>query len=468
WWGHRIPAYYLPDGSFVVAASDEEALRLAQEKNADLTAADLRRESDCLDTWFSSWLWPITVFAPALSEGNKELEYYYPTSDLVTGPDILFFWVARMIMAGYEFQGKKPFENVYLTGIVRDNQGRKMSKTLGNSPDPLLLIDKYGADGVRMGLIMSAPAGNDILFDESLCEQGRNFCNKIWNAFRLVKGWTGEAAATPQPEASRLASYWMRQVLSKAATELDDLFAKYRISEALTLVYKLIRDDFSSAYLELIKPAYGSPIDETTCREALDFFDEILRILHPFMPFITEELWQNLAERADGESIMNAQQRPAEAYDEAFLARFAAAQEIITTVRSLRTSKNLSPREALALEASPSYPTELDEVLIKMAGLSAIDRSGVRSEGAVTFVIGTDEFAVPMAAYIDVEEELKKLRADLEYQQKFLAGVEKKLSNESFVSKAPEAVISLERKKKADAESRIATIEQSIRQLSGN
>jgi valine--tRNA ligase len=468
WWGHRIPAYYLPDGSFVVAASDEEALRLAQEKNADLTAADLRRESDCLDTWFSSWLWPITVFAPALSKGNEELEYYYPTSDLVTGPDILFFWVARMIMAGYEFQGKKPFENVYLTGIVRDNQGRKMSKTLGNSPDPLLLIDKYGADGVRMGLIMSAPAGNDILFDESLCEQGRNFCNKIWNAFRLVKGWTGEAAATPQPEASRLASYWMRQVLSKAATELDDLFAKYRISEALTLVYKLIRDDFSSSYLELIKPAYGSPIDETTCREALDFFDEILRILHPFMPFITEELWQNLAERADGESIMNAQQRPAEAYDEAFLARFAAAQEIITTVRSLRTSKNLSPREALALEASPSYPTELDEVLIKMAGLSAIDRSGVRSEGAVTFVIGTDEFAVPMAAYIDVEEELKKLRADLEYQQKFLAGVEKKLSNESFVSKAPEAVISLERKKKADAESRIATIEQSIRQLSGN
>ena len=468
WWGHRIPAYYLPDGSFVVAASDEEALRLAQEKNADLTAADLRRESDCLDTWFSSWLWPITVFAPALSKGNKELEYYYPTSDLVTGPDILFFWVARMIMAGYEFQGKKPFENVYLTGIVRDNQGRKMSKTLGNSPDPLLLIDKYGADGVRMGLIMSAPAGNDILFDESLCEQGRNFCNKIWNAFRLVKGWTAEAAATPQPEASRLASYWMRQVLNKAATELDDLFAKYRISEALTLVYKLIRDDFSSAYLELIKPAYGSPIDETTCREALDFFDEILRILHPFMPFITEELWQNLAERADGESIMNAQQRPAEAYDEAFLARFAAAQEIITTVRSLRTSKNLSPREALGLEASPSYPTELDEVLIKMAGLSAIDRSGVRSEGAVTFVIGTDEFAVPMAAYIDVEEELKKLRADLEYQQKFLAGVEKKLSNESFVSKAPEAVISLERKKKADAESRIATIEQSIRQLSGN
>ena len=467
WWGHRIPAYYLPDGSFIVAASDEEALRLAQEKNAGLTAADLRRESDCLDTWFSSWLWPITVFAPALSEGDKELDYYYPTSDLVTGPDILFFWVARMIMAGYEFQGKKPFENVYLTGIVRDNQGRKMSKTLGNSPDPLLLIDKYGADGVRMGLIMSAPAGNDILFDESLCEQGRNFCNKIWNAFRLVKGWTAEAAATPQPEASRLASYWMRQVLSKAATELDDLFAKYRISEALTLVYKLIRDDFSSSYLELIKPAYGSPIDQTTCREALDFFDEILRILHPFMPFITEELWQNLAERAEGESIMNAQQRPAEAFDEAFLTRFAVAQEIITTVRSLRTSKNLSPREALALEASPSYTTELDEVLIKMAGLSAIDRSGVRSEGAVSFVIGTDEFAVPMAAYIDVEEELKKLRADLEYQQKFLAGVEKKLSNESFVSKAPEAVISLERKKKADAESRIATIEQSIRQLSG-
>ena len=467
WWGHRIPAYYLPDGSFVVASSDEEALRLAQEKTPSLKAEDLRRESDCLDTWFSSWLWPITVFAPAMSRDDKELNYYYPTSDLVTGPDILFFWVARMIMAGYAFQGKKPFENVYLTGIVRDNQGRKMSKTLGNSPDPLDLIDKYGADGVRMGLIMSAPAGNDILFDESLCEQGRNFCNKIWNAFRLVKGWTDDASEAPQPEASRLASYWMRQVLSKAATELEDLFSKYRISEALTLVYKLIRDDFSSYYLELIKPAYGTPIDRVTCDEALGFFDEVLRILHPFMPFITEELWQNLAERKEGESIMNAQQRPAEPYDEAFLTRFAAVQELITSIRSLRTSKNLSPREALTLEASESYPNELDEVLIKMAGLSEIDRSGKRSEGAVSFVIGTDEFAVPMAAYINVEEELAKLRADLEYQQKFLAGVEKKLSNESFVSKAPEAVIALEQKKKADAESRIASIEQSIRQLSG-
>ena len=467
WWGHRIPAYYLPDGSFVVASSDEEALRLAQEKTPSLRAEDLRRESDCLDTWFSSWLWPITVFAPAMSRDDKELNYYYPTSDLVTGPDILFFWVARMIMAGYAFQGKKPFENVYLTGIVRDNQGRKMSKTLGNSPDPLDLIDKYGADGVRMGLIMSAPAGNDILFDESLCEQGRNFCNKIWNAFRLVKGWTADASEAPQPEASRLASYWMRQVLSKAATELEDLFSKYRISEALTLVYKLIRDDFSSYYLELIKPAYGTPIDRVTCDEALGFFDEVLRILHPFMPFITEELWQNLAERREGESIMNAQQRPAESFDEAFLSRFAAVQELITSIRSLRTSKNLSPREALTLEASESYPCELDEVLIKMAGLSEIDRSGKRSEGAVSFVIGTDEFAVPMAAYINVEEELAKLRADLEYQQKFLAGVEKKLSNESFVSKAPEAVIALEQKKKADAESRIASIEQSIRQLSG-
>ena len=467
WWGHRIPAYYLPDGSFVVASSGEEALRLAQQKVPSLRAEDLRRESDCLDTWFSSWLWPITVFAPVMNRDDKELSYYYPTSDLVTGPDILFFWVARMIMAGYAFQGKKPFENVYLTGIVRDNQGRKMSKTLGNSPDSLDLIDKYGADGVRMGLIMSAPAGNDILFDESLCEQGRNFCNKIWNAFRLVKGWTDDASEAPQPEASRLASYWMRQVLSKAATELEDLFSKYRISEALTLVYKLIRDDFSSYYLELIKPAYGTPIDRVTCDEALGFFDEVLCILHPFMPFITEELWQNLAERKEGESIMNAQQRPAGSFDEAFLSRFASVQELITSIRSLRTSKNLSPREALTLEASESYPSELDEVLIKMAGLSEIDRSGKRSEGAVSFVIGTDEFAVPMAAYINVEEELTKLRADLEYQQKFLAGVEKKLSNESFVSKAPEAVIALEQKKKADAESRIASIEQSIRQLSG-
>ncbi len=465
WWGHRIPAYYLPSGSYVVASTKEEALKLAQEQDPSLKSEDLRQDEDCLDTWFSSWLWPITLFTPALGDNSKEFDYYYPTSDLVTGPDILFFWVARMIIAGYEFKGQKPFENVYLTGIVRDKIGRKMSKSLGNSPDPLDLIDRYGADGVRMGMMISAAAGNDILFDEALCEQGRNFCNKVWNVFRLIKGW--EASDIEQPLHAEIAIKWFEQQLSATALEIDDLMSKYRISEALTAIYKLIRDDFSGWYLELIKPAYGQPIDTKTLRKTELFLETLLAQLHPFMPFITEELWQALKERQEGESLMVTLIPEASSVDNAFLARFAQAQEIISAIRNIRTSKNLSPREELVLEVAPSYANDMDAVLMKLANLTEIRRSEGKSEGSISFVIGTDEFAVPMANLINAEEEIKKLEEDLEYQKKFLLGVEKKLSNENFVARAPEQVIALERKKKADAESRIQTIEQSLKQLKG-
>ena len=465
WWGHRIPAYYLPSGSYVVASTKEEALKLAQEQDPSLKSEDLRQDEDCLDTWFSSWLWPITLFTPALGDNSKEFDYYYPTSDLVTGPDILFFWVARMIIAGYEFKGQKPFENVYLTGIVRDKIGRKMSKSLGNSPDPLDLIDRYGADGVRMGMMISAAAGNDILFDEALCEQGRNFCNKVWNVFRLIKGW--EASDIEQPLHAEIAIKWFGQQLSATALEIDDLMSKYRISEALTAIYKLIRDDFSGWYLELIKPAYGQPIDTKTLRKTELFLETLLAQLHPFMPFITEELWQALKERQEGESLMVTLIPEAGSVDNAFLARFAQTQEIISAIRNIRTSKNLSPREELVLEVAPSYADDMDAVLMKLANLTEIRRSEEKSEGSISFVIGTDEFAVPMANLINAEEEIKKLEEDLEYQKKFLLGVEKKLSNENFVARAPEQVIALERKKKADAESRIQTIEQSLKQLKG-
>ena len=465
WWGHRIPAYYLPSGSYVVASTKEEALKLAQEQDPSLRSEDLRQDEDCLDTWFSSWLWPITLFTPALGDNSKEFDYYYPTSDLVTGPDILFFWVARMIIAGYEFKGQKPFENVYLTGIVRDKIGRKMSKSLGNSPDPLDLIDRYGADGVRMGMMISAAAGNDILFDEALCEQGRNFCNKVWNVFRLIKGW--EASDIEQPLHAEIAIKWFEQQLSATALEIDDLMSKYRISEALTAIYKLIRDDFSGWYLELIKPAYGQPIDTKTLRKTELFLETLLAQLHPFMPFITEELWQALKERQEGESLMVTLIPEAGSVDNAFLARFAQTQEIISAIRNIRTSKNLSPREELVLEVAPSYADDMDAVLMKLANLTEIRRSEEKSEGSISFVIGTDEFAVPMANLINAEEEIKKLEEDLEYQKKFLLGVEKKLSNENFVARAPEQVIALERKKKADAESRIQTIEQSLKQLKG-
>lgn len=465
WWGHRIPAYYLPSGSYVVASTKEEALKLAQEQDPSLKSEDLRQDEDCLDTWFSSWLWPITLFTPALGDNSKEFDYYYPTSDLVTGPDILFFWVARMIIAGYEFKGQKPFENVYLTGIVRDKIGRKMSKSLGNSPDPLDLIDRYGADGVRMGMMISAAAGNDILFDEALCEQGRNFCNKVWNVFRLIKGW--EASDIEQPLHAEIAIKWFGQQLSATALEIDDLMSKYRISEALTAIYKLIRDDFSGWYLELIKPAYGQPIDTKTLRKTEQFLETLLAQLHPFMPFITEELWQALKERQEGESLMVTLIPEAGSVDNAFLARFAQTQEIISAIRNIRTSKNLSPREELVLEVAPSYANDMDAVLMKLANLTEIRRLEEKSEGSISFVIGTDEFAVPMANLINAEEEIKKLEEDLEYQKKFLLGVEKKLSNENFVARAPEQVIALERKKKADAESRIQTIEQSLKQLKG-
>lgn len=465
WWGHRIPAYYLPSGSYVVASTKEEALKLAQEQDPSLKSEDLRQDEDCLDTWFSSWLWPITLFTPALGDNSKEFDYYYPTSDLVTGPDILFFWVARMIIAGYEFKGQKPFENVYLTGIVRDKIGRKMSKSLGNSPDPLDLIDRYGADGVRMGMMISAAAGNDILFDEALCEQGRNFCNKVWNVFRLIKGW--EASDIEQPLHAEIAIKWFEQQLSATALEIDDLMSKYRISEALTAIYKLIRDDFSGWYLELIKPAYGQPIDTKTLSKTELFLEALLAQLHPFMPFITEELWQALKERQEGESLMVTLIPEAGSVDNAFLARFAQTQEIISAIRNIRTSKNLSPREELVLEVAPSYANDMDAVLMKLANLTEIRRSEEKSEGSISFVIGTDEFAVPMANLINAEEEIKKLQEDLEYQKKFLLGVEKKLSNENFVARAPEQVIALERKKKADAESRIQTIEQSLKQLKG-
>lgn len=465
WWGHRIPAYYLPSGSYVVASTKEEALKLAQEQDPSLKSEDLRQDEDCLDTWFSSWLWPITLFTPALGDNSKEFDYYYPTSNLVTGPDILFFWVARMIIAGYEFKGQKPFENVYLTGIVRDKIGRKMSKSLGNSPDPLDLIDRYGADGVRMGMMISAAAGNDILFDEALCEQGRNFCNKVWNVFRLIKGW--EASDMEQPLHAEIAIKWFEQQLSATALEIDDLMSKYRISEALTAIYKLIRDDFSGWYLELIKPAYGQPIDTKTLRKTEQFLETLLAQLHPFMPFITEELWQALKERQEGESLMVTLIPEAGSVDNAFLARFAQTQEVISAIRNIRTSKNLSPREELVLEVAPSYADDMDAVLMKLANLTEIRRSEEKSEGSISFVIGTDEFAVPMANLINAEEEIKKLEEDLEYQKKFLLGVEKKLSNENFVARAPEQVIALERKKKADAESRIQTIEQSLKQLKG-
>lgn len=470
WWGHRIPAYYLPDGSFVVAATAEEALELARREQgkADLQISDLRQEEDSLDTWFSSWLWPISVFGHVPGEPNEELCYYYPTSCLVTGPDILFFWVARMIMAGYEYMGDMPFRHVYLTGIVRDDKGRKMSKTLGNSPDPLDLIDKYGADGVRMGMMMAAPAGNDIFFDEALCEQGRNFCNKIWNAFRLVSLWQS-SDETPRPEYVLLGCRWMRMRIDAVKIELEDLFAKYRLSEALTLLYKLFWDDFSGRFLEIVKPAYGSPIDSATLAETKVFFVELLELLHPFMPFITEEVWQHLNSEGNTSakeiSIMKAVIADPIEPDEAFLVSFAHMLEVVAGIRSVRLGKNIPPKELLVLEVEPAHDSCLDSIVAKLANLSEIRPVEHPSEGAVSFLVGTLNYALPITKSVDVEGELAKLQADLEYQQKFLSSVMKKLSNERFVQNAPAAVVELENKKKADAEARIRTIEQSIQAL---
>jgi valyl-tRNA synthetase len=469
WWGHRIPAYYFDNAGkkdFVVAETAEEALKLAQEKNANIKAEDLEQESDCLDTWFSSWLWPISLFDGIEHPDNEEINYYYPTSDLVTGPDIIFFWVARMIMAGYEYRGKMPFKHVYFTGIVRDKLGRKMSKSLGNSPDPLDLIDKFGADGVRMGMMLSAPAGNDILFDESLCEQGRNFNNKIWNAFRLVKGW--ETADIEQPKSAEIAVKWFDAKLKEVNEEMQKQFKDYRISEALMTVYKLFWDEFSSWYLEMVKPAYGQPIDQKSYNATLRFFDALLKMLHPFMPFITEELWQHIYDRKDGESIMREKlDIPAPTAEEQKLAAdIEAVKQIIAGVRTVRNQKNIAQKEQLSLQVVGKNDFEAyNDVTLKMANLDKIEVIAEKSADASSFMVGTDEFAVPLGDLIDVAAEIEKAEAQLKHLEGFLMGVRKKLSNENFVAHAPEKVVALERKKESDSVEKIAALKATIEEL---
>ena len=495
WWGHRIPAYYIeapsnlpqlgeaiPEGAFVVAENKEKAYQLALEKYPQLKnlpqsgeaggGFTLRQDEDALDTWFSSWLWPISLFDGINNPGNEEIKYSYPTSDLVTGPDIIFFWVARMIMAGYEYIGDMPFKNVYFTGIVRDKLGRKMSKSLGNSPDPIELIEKFGADGVRMGMMLSAPAGNDILFDEALCEQGRNFNNKIWNAFRLVKGW--KVADIEQSEAGKIATKWFEAKLRQTNAEVDDLFKKYRISEALMAVYKLFWDEFSSWYLEMVKPAYingeAQPIDRETYDKTLEFFEILLKMLHPFMPFITEELWQHIYDRKEGESIMRDKLAlgglPAE--DSQFLADFEQMKQIVSSVRMVRSSKNIAPKEALELQAiGKNDYSKFNAAIMKMANVSVINIVSEKDSTASAFMVGTDEFAVPLGNLIDVDAEIQKMEAQLQHLEGFLAGIMKKLSNERFVQNAPEAVVALERKKQGDAEEKIASLKESIAALRG-
>ena len=469
WWGHRIPAYYFDNAGkkdFVVAETAEEALKLAQEKNANIKAEDLEQESDCLDTWFSSWLWPISLFDGIEHPDNEEINYYYPTSDLVTGPDIIFFWVARMIMAGYEYRGKMPFKHVYFTGIVRDKLGRKMSKSLGNSPDPLDLIDKFGADGVRMGMMLSAPAGNDILFDESLCEQGRNFNNKIWNAFRLVKGW--ETADIEQPKSAEIAVKWFDAKLKEVNEEMQKQFKDYRISEALMTVYKLFWDEFSSWYLEMVKPAYGQPIDQKSYDATLRFFDALLKMLHPFMPFITEELWQHIYDRKDGESIMREKlEIPAPTAEEQKLAAdIEAVKQIIAGVRTVRNQKNIAQKEQLSLQVVGKNDFEAyNDVTLKMANLDKIEVIAEKSADASSFMVGTDEFAVPLGDLIDVAAEIEKAEAQLKHLEGFLMGVRKKLSNENFVAHAPEKVVALERKKESDSVEKIAALKATIEEL---
>ena len=469
WWGHRIPAYYFDNNGkqdYVVAETAEEALKLAQAKNANIKAENLEQESDCLDTWFSSWLWPISLFDGIEHPDNEEINYYYPTSDLVTGPDIIFFWVARMIMAGYEYRGKMPFKHVYFTGIVRDKLGRKMSKSLGNSPDPLDLIDKFGADGVRMGMMLSAPAGNDILFDESLCEQGRNFNNKIWNAFRLVKGW--ETADIEQPKSAEIAVKWFDAKLKEVNEEMQKQFKDYRISEALMTVYKLFWDEFSSWYLEMVKPAYGQPIDKQSYEATLKFFDALLKMLHPFMPFITEELWQHIYDRKDGESIMREKlEIPAPTDEEKKLAAdIENVKQIIAGVRTVRNQKNIAQKEQLTLQVVGKNDFEAyNDVTLKMANLDKIEVIAEKSADASSFMVGTDEFAVPLGDLIDVAAEIEKAEAQLKHLEGFLMGVRKKLSNENFVAHAPEKVVALERKKESDSVEKIAALKATIEEL---
>ncbi len=464
WWGHRIPAYYLPEGGYVVAETEDEALKLAQKINPALERSDLRQDEDCLDTWFSSWLWPISVFDGINNPNNKDINYYYPTNDLVTAPEILFFWVARMIMAGYEYRNQPCFKNVYLTGIVRDKLGRKMSKSLGNSPDPIELMQKYGADGVRMGMLLTSAAGNDLPFDESLCEQGRNFNNKIWNAFRLVKGWEVDDNIE-QPETAKITIEWFDNVVSKTIEEMDDLFSKYRLSEALMLVYKLFWDEFSSWYLELVKPAYQQPIDKATYEATLTFFDSLLRLLHPFMPFITEELWQAIVPREKGESIMISELPLNKAYNNSFLSDFEHTKHIIAGIRTIRLQKNIANKDALTLEILGAHNAAYDSAIQKMGNLSSIASVTEKSAGAASFMVATTEFAVPLTENIDVEAELEKMRAELIYQKGFLKSVEKKLSNERFVQNAKPEIVDNERKKQADAISKIASLKESIEAL---
>lgn len=465
WWGHRIPAWYLPDGSVVVAETAEEALEEARRKNPALTAADLEQDPDVLDTWFSSWLWPIALFNGILDPDNKEISYYYPTATLVTGPDIIFFWVSRMIMAGYEFRKEPPFRNVYFTGIVRDEIGRKMSKQLGNSPDPLDLIATYGADGVRMGLMLSAPAGSDILFDKKLCETGRNFCNKIWNAFRLVKGWEVDPAAE-QPRAAAEAIEWFDSKLSATIAELDDLFSKFRISEALMAVYRLFWDEFSSWYLEAVKPAWQTPVDPETLAAVERHFDALLRLLHPFMPFITEELWQNLAERREGESIMYAAEPRGQEPDAGVLEKMETVKAIVNGVRGVRAKRNIAPKEALELHVVGDQTAPWPELIGKLGNVSAIASVGEADATAAKFIAGTTTYEVPLADMIDTEAERAKLAKEIDYLRGFKASIEKKLSNERFVAKAPAAVVEGERKKLADAEAKIARLTESLQALS--
>ncbi|WP_297553585.1 valine--tRNA ligase [uncultured Alistipes sp.] len=468
WWGQRIPAWYLPKGGFVVAPTEEEALAKAREATGDaaLRLEDLRQDEDVLDTWFSSWLWPISVFDGIRRPDNAEIRYYYPTADLVTGPDIIFFWVARMIMAGYEYRGTMPFRNVYFTGIVRDKIGRKMSKQLGNSPDPLDLIAKYGADGMRVAMLLSSSAGNDVMFDEALCEQGRNFGNKIWNAYRLIGGWSVDPAAA-QSENDRLAVAWFEQALGRALRQIEEDFAQYRISEALMKAYKLFWDDFSGLYLEMVKPAYGTPADAATLAATKRFFDALMRILHPFMPFVTEEIWQDLTPRAAGESIMTAPMPEPAAEDARMLARFALAHEVVSAVRNIRNKKNLPQKEALVLRviADANYPAEFAPVIRKMANLSQIETATEKDPAAAAFLVKTTQYFVPLAGCIDPEAERRKLADDLTYYEGFLASVMKKLSNERFVQSAPEKVVANERAKQADAEAKIAAIRAQLAAL---
>ncbi len=466
WWGHQIPAWYLPEGGFVVAENADDALRLAKEKtgNANLTAADLRQDSDCLDTWFSSWLWPLSLFNGILEPDNDEIRYYYPTADLITAPDIIFFWVARMIMAGEEYAHQVPFRNVYFTGIVRDKLGRKMSKSLGNSPDPIELINKFGADGVRVGMLLTAPAGNDLPFDEALCEQGRNFSNKIWNAMRLVKGWSVDENL-PQSEENRTSLLWFESHLNKTLASIEDDFSKYRLSNALMTTYKLVWDDFCSWLLEMIKPAYQKPIDKATYDTVIALFEKLMCMLHPFMPFITEEIWHILGERPDTESIMIATMPKAQSFDENIIKDFETAKEVIIGVRGLRNSKGISPKEVLHLCERGNGGNAFDGIIIKLCNIDGIERVADKVENALSFMVGSTEYYVPFSQNIDKEAELKKLEEELKYTEGFLNSVMKKLSNERFVNNAPEKVVAVERQKQADAEQKIAALKAQIEAL---